>query len=289
MAGATHLTGAGNGQILVRRAPVSLHSLNHMTDTQRAVALVTGASRGVGRGIAVALADAGMRVFASGRTIDGTALPAEIVRVACDHTDDEAVTRLFTRVDAECGRLDVLVARQVARGAGRRARRAHPEIAGVAWLATAGVAVVGDAIAIVVRSVAHLAARTMVAARRGLIVNISHWAAQKRIGNTIYGIAKAATDKLTRDTAIELRPHGVTVVSLYPGLVRTEAVLAAGVFDLSNSESPEFSGRAVAALADDPELLTLTGSTLVAAALAQRYGFTDTDGRSPRPLTLDDV
>jgi dehydrogenase/reductase SDR family member 1 len=85
-------------------------------------------------------------------------------------------------------------------------------------------------------------------------VNISHWASQKRIGNTVYGIAKAATDKLTTDTAIELRPHGVTVVSLYPGLVRTEAVLAAGVFDLSNSESPEFSGRAVAALAADPDL-----------------------------------
>src|SRR5438105_14688992 len=109
MAGAAHLTAAGNGQILAGRATGSLHSLNHMTDTQRAVALVTGASRGVGRGIAVALADAGMRVFASGRTIDGTVLPAEIVRVACDHTDDEAVARLFTRVDAECGRLDVLV------------------------------------------------------------------------------------------------------------------------------------------------------------------------------------
>ena len=77
----------------------------------------------------------------------------------------------------------------------------------------------------------QLAARMMVPARRGLIVNISHWAAQKRIGNTICGIAKAATDKLTSDTAVELRPHGVTVVSLYPGLVRTEAVLSAKIFD----------------------------------------------------------
>src|SRR2546423_14738763 len=109
MAGAADLTAAGERQILVGRAPFSHHSLNHMTDTQRAVALVTGASRGVGRGIAVALADAGMRVFASGRTIDGTALPVEIGRVACDHTDDEAVARLFTQVDAERGRLDVLV------------------------------------------------------------------------------------------------------------------------------------------------------------------------------------
>jgi NAD(P)-dependent dehydrogenase (short-subunit alcohol dehydrogenase family) len=129
----------------------------------------------------------------------------------------------------------------------------------------------------------------MVARGHGLIVNISHWAAQKRIGNTLYGIAKAATDKLTNDTAIELRPHGVAVVSLYPGLVRTEAVLGAGVFDLSNSESPEFIGRAVHGLFTDPDLLSLSGKTLVAADLSRRYGFTDIDGKSPRPLTLGDV
>src|SRR5262249_56558609 len=99
------------------------------------------------------------------------------------------------------------------------------------------------------------AARLMVPARRGLIVNVSSWAAQKYIASTLYGLAKAATDKMATDMAHELRPHGVTVVSLYPGLVRTEAVLAAGVFDLSNSESPEFIGRAVAALAGDPDPL----------------------------------
>jgi NAD(P)-dependent dehydrogenase (short-subunit alcohol dehydrogenase family) len=94
---------------------------------------------------------------------------------------------------------------------------------------------------------------------------------------------------MTADMAHELQSHGVTVVSLYPGLVRTEAVLAAGVFDLSNSESPEFIGRAVASLAGDPGALRRTGSVLVAAALAEEYGFTDVDGRQPRPLTLADV
>src|SRR5262249_21488044 len=133
------------------------------------------------------------------------------------------------------------------------------------------------------------AARTMVQARRGLIVHISAWAAQKHIANTLYGMSKAATDKMTADMGHELKAHGVTVVSLYPGLVRTEAVLAAGVFDLSNSESPEFIGRAVAALANDPEVLRRSGSVLVAAALAKEYGFTDIDGRQPRPLTLADV
>src|SRR5262249_8348249 len=95
------------------------------------------------------------------------------------------------------------------------------------------------------------AARIMIPRHHRLIVNISFWPAQKYIGNVIYGVAKAATDKLTRDMAHELRPHGVTAVSLYPGLVRTEAVLAAaqgGWLDLSNSESPEFIGRVIAGL-----------------------------------------
>jgi dehydrogenase/reductase SDR family protein 1 len=135
----------------------------------------------------------------------------------------------------------------------------------------------------------QLAARRMVPARRGLIVNLSSWAAQTYIGNVLYGVAKAATDKLTADMAHELRRHGVTAVSLYPGLVRTEAVLAARVFDLSNSESPQFIGRAVAALAGDPEVLRWSGQVVVAAALAREYGFTDLDGRQPRPLTLADV
>jgi NAD(P)-dependent dehydrogenase (short-subunit alcohol dehydrogenase family) len=133
------------------------------------------------------------------------------------------------------------------------------------------------------------AARLMVPARRGLIVNISFWAAQKFLGNTIYGIAKAATDKMTSDMAHELKPHGVTAVSLYPGLVRTELVLAAKVFDLSNSESPEFIGRVIAALAADPDVSRRSGAVLIAAALAEEYDITDIDGQRPRPLTLADV
>ena len=136
----------------------------------------------------------------------------------------------------------------------------------------------------------QLAAPAMVANRRGLIVNISFWAAQKHIANVAYGVSKAATDKMTADMAAELRPYGVTVVSLYPGLVRTEKVMeAAAWLDLSNSESPEFVGRAVAALAADPQVSRHTGSVLVAAQLAQEYGFSDVDGKSPRPLTLADV
>ena len=135
----------------------------------------------------------------------------------------------------------------------------------------------------------QFAAERMVHARRGLIVHISSWAAQKYIGNVIYGVAKAATDKIAADMAHELAPHGVTVVSLYPGLVRTEAVVAAGVFDLRNSESPEFIGRAVVALATDSNCVRWTGQVVVAASLAREYGFTDIDGSQPRPLTLADM
>jgi NAD(P)-dependent dehydrogenase (short-subunit alcohol dehydrogenase family) len=115
------------------------------------------------------------------------------------------------------------------------------------------------------------AARRMVPAQRGLIVHVSSWAAQKYGGNVVYGMANAATDRMAADMAHQLRAHGVTVVSLDPGLVRTEAVLAAGVFDLSSSESPEFIGRAVAALAGDRDVLRRSGSVLVAAALAEEY------------------
>lgn len=136
----------------------------------------------------------------------------------------------------------------------------------------------------------QLAAPAMIGQRRGLIVNISFWAAQKYIGNVAYGVSKAATDKMTADMAAELKPHGVTVVSLYPGLVRTEKVMeAAQWLDLSNSESPEFIGRAAAALAQDPDVLRYTGKVLVAAEVAREYGFADIDGKSPRPLTLGDV
>jgi len=91
-------------------------------------------------------------------------------------------------------------------------------------------------------------------------VSISFWSAQKHIGNVAYGVSKAATDKMTADMATELPSHGVTVVSLYPGLVRTEKVMqAAGWLDLSNSESPEFIGRAVSTLAADSDVIRHTG------------------------------
>jgi len=256
------------------------------------VAVVTGASRGVGRGVALALAGAGAIVYATGRTVSEETFADSwrIISVPCDHTNDGETASVFRRVAEEGERLDVLV--NSAWGGYERmtedGRFTWPlpfwEQPVWRWDAMFDAGVRAAYVAS-----AH-AARLMVARREGLIVNISFWAAQKYVGNVAYGVAKAATDKLTADAAHELREHGVACVSLYPGLVRTEKVMeAAAYLDLSNSESPEFVGRAVAALAADANVMGKSGRVLVAAELAREYGFTDVDGSSPRPLTLEEV
>ncbi|MDH5315528.1 MAG: SDR family NAD(P)-dependent oxidoreductase [Gemmatimonadota bacterium] len=260
-----------------------------MTDVPGQVALVTGASRGVGRGVASALAEAGATVYATGRRIAGTSFVGEVHRLPCDHTDDAAVSRVVDRIRDDQGRLDILV-NSAWGGYENMVEDGQFTWPAPFWeqplwrwdaMMTAGVRASFVA--------SQYAARLMVPAGRGLIVHLSYWAARKYIGNMLYGVAKAATDKMAADMSVDLAPHGVTVVSLYPGLVRTEAVLAAGVFDLSNSESPEYIGRAVAALATDPKAIRWAGQVVVAAALGQEYGFTDVDGQRPRPLSLNEA
>jgi NAD(P)-dependent dehydrogenase (short-subunit alcohol dehydrogenase family) len=256
-------------------------------------ALVTGASRGVGRGAAIALSDAGFTVYATGRSIAAASLPSSIVRLPCDHRDDAQTATAFAQIASAGAGLDVLV--NSAWGGYERMVDANGRFTWTVpfWeqpLERWTLMLDSGVRAAYVCSAE--AARVMVPAKRGLIVNVSFWAAQKFVGNTIYGIAKAATDKLTHDTAHELKPHGVTVVSLYPGLVRTESVLAAasqGWLDLSNSESPEFSGRIVAGLFKDPELHARSGQVLIGAAVARELGVIDVDGRAPAPLSLEGV
>jgi len=255
------------------------------------MAVVTGATRGVGRGIAQELAQNGARVFVTGRSVDDNASVAErIMGIRCDHRVDAEVQAAFQRIAGEANTIDILVNNVWGGYEGMIENGvftwSKPFWEQPLWrwdaMFSAGVRASYYA--------SQLAAPSMIAQRRGLIVNISFWAAQKHIGNVPYGVSKAATDKMTADMAAELKPHGVAVVSLYPGLVRTEKVMeAAKWLDMSNSESPEFIGRAVAALAADPDVLRYTGKVLVAAAIAHEYGITDIDGKTPRPLTLADV
>ncbi len=252
--------------------------------------LVTGASRGIGRGVAQVLADAGAAVYATGRTIADAVLPASVIRITCDHTDDEQVARVFERLTAETPGLDLLVngvwggyAQMMENG-----QFTWPlpfwEQPLWRWNAMMDAGVRAGYVA------SHHAARLMVPNRSGLIVHLSHWAAQKHQSNVAYGVSKAATDKMAAHMAHDLRAHGVTSLALYPGLVRTESVMQfAAYLDLSNSESPEFTGRVIAALAADPDVARFSGQWLVVAALAAGYGITDIDGRQPRALKLDEV
>ncbi len=277
-----------------------------MKALQGKVALVTGASRGVGKGIALGLGEAGAIVYITGRTVQdgGSAakLPGTIYQTAnevtnlggkgiaaqCDHRNDNEVQAVFERIQSEQNRLDILVNNvwggyeHYTDGTEFWKEKGFWNMPLARWdtMFQAGVR------AHYVASV--FATPIMIAQKSGLIVNISFFAAQRNDRGVAYSVAKAASDRMAASMAYELREHSITAVSLYPGLVRTESVLKAD-FDLSNSESPQFIGRAVAALAADQQIIHKSGQVLVAAALAQEYGFTDVDGRQPRPITVDEA
>ena len=271
-----------------------------MARLSQKVALVTGASRGVGKGIALGLGEAGATVYVTGRTEqEGTGavpLPGTIhqtaleinqiggqgVAVRCDHRNDADVEAVFARIAHEQGRLDLLVNNvwggyeHFNDGTEFWKESGFWNVPLARWDAMFQAGVRAHYVASV------FAAPVMIAQKSGLIVNISFSAARKDDQGVAYGVAKAASDRMAACMAHELRPYNVAAIALYPGLVRTEAVLAAqDYFDLSNSESPMFIGRAVAALAADERILRKSGQVLVAATVAQEYGFTDIDGTQP--------
>jgi NAD(P)-dependent dehydrogenase (short-subunit alcohol dehydrogenase family) len=125
--------------------------------------------------------------------------------------------------------------------------------------------------------------------RPGLIASTVAWAFGRPLGNAVYDVAKASLVRLAYVMAEELRPHRVAAVAIAPGFMRTERVMAAHAahpFDLSVTESPEYLGRAVAALAGDPDVMRRTGEAVTAGDLARDYGFTDVDGRQPEAFRL---
>lgn len=266
------------------------------------VAVVTGASRGAGRGIALALGATGATVYVTGRTrhegdaplpgtVEATAAAVTAaggrgIAVFCDHADDSDTRCLFERVGDEQGRLDILV---------NNATLIHDALTDVGPFWEKPLELV-DILDVGLRShytASWFAAPLLLANGEGLIVNTSSFGGRIYMHGPAYGAGKAAVDKMAHDMAVDFRPHRVAVLSLWLGLLATERTLRvfaaepekyAGLRDAT--ESPEFTGRVIDALARDPALMDKSGQVWIGAELARQYGVRDTDGRQPQSPRL---
>lgn len=255
-----------------------------MADLKGRIAVVTGASRGVGRGIAEGLAEAGATIYLTGRsrssveppepdTLEATAaevaaLGGRAIPVAVDHGDDEAVAALFRRIEAESGRLDLLVNNAYPRPDPDSRLGRFWEAPVSLWDEQAMVGLRGYYVA------AALAARLMVEQGSGLIVNVSSAGGDGYSLNTVYGVSKAGTDRMAKDMALELEAHGVAAVALVPGPVRRDSVRAAHPAGLP-LQTPRYVGRSVAALAMDPDIMEKSGGRYRVDELVREYRFTE--------------
>ncbi|MEH6593781.1 MAG: SDR family NAD(P)-dependent oxidoreductase [Halioglobus sp.] len=261
------------------------------------VVVVTGASRGAGRGIALALGASGATVYVTGRTrVEGEApLPGTVQATAdavtaaggvgiahyCDHGNDDEVKALFDRVEAEQGRLDILVNNATCLPDALTQK-------GPFWKKPLELT---DLWNVGMRShytASWFAAPLLLKSDKGLVVNTSSFGGRIYMHGPAYGAGKAATDKMAHDMAVDFRPYNVAVISIWMGLLLTERTQA--VFDAepemyadlaATAEHPEFTGRVIVALSDDPALMEKTGKVLIGAELGEEYGVTDVNGKQP--------
>ena len=252
------------------------------------VAVVTGASRGAGRGIARALGTAGWRVYLTGRTDElqtaaraVTAAGGEGIAVQTDHADDASVAALFARVSDDNGHLDLLVNNAAAISDALT----NPAPFWEKPLSLADVLDVGLRSAYVA---SWYAARLLLRAERGLIAFTSSPGSVCYMHGPAYGAQKAGVDKMAADMAVDFGGTDVTTVSIWMGILLTERLQhafgdnAKALADFAeHAETPQFTGRLIDALHRDPELAALNGHTVIAAELAARYGLTDEGGRRP--------
>jgi len=272
------------------------------------VAIVTGASRGAGRGIALALGEAGAIVYVTGRSVRGKAttesLPGTIedtaeavtlrggrgIPIRCDHTVDSDVEALFARVKHMQGRLDLLVNNAWGGYEQHDFRTFGAPFHEQPLRHWDGMFTSGVRAAMVA---SRLAIPLMLPQMNGIIFNITAWDRDKFMVNVFYDVAKNAINRLTWGIARELKPHNIAAIALAPGFMRTERV--AGAFEavgkkdyLNFTESPEYVGRAVVAVASDPNLMQKSGRVFAVGDLAEEYGFTDTDGKRIAAFRMPD-
>ena len=270
------------------------------------VAVVTGASRGIGRGIALALGDEGATVYVTGRTVTpgSYSLPGTVgetaaqvddrggkgIAVQVDHANDDQVAALFEQVRREQGRLDILVNNAFSLPEDLTEPRPFWEKPLSNW----------EMVDVGVRSnfvAAWHAAQMMVPRKEGLIVAISGYVGVTYTYGVVFGTCKSAVDRMARDMAVELKPHHVASLSMWCGLTFTERahrnlnrnpeMKKQTVTNPLVGSTVEFPGRVIAALAQDRDVMRRSGGTFIGVELANEYGVTDIDGKVPPSLRAE--
>ena len=276
---------------------------------QGKIALVTGATRGIGKGIAIGLGESGATVYITGRTLEPTndSLGGSLqetqtavieaggvcIPIQVNHGDDQQICRLFERIEREQnGQLDILVnnvyagVQSIREAYGKTFWELEPSF----WDATNNVGLRGHYVASI------YAARMMTKRKQGIIFTISSWGGMSYIFNVPYGVGKSACDRLAADMAKELKQYNVTSLAIYPGIVGTEQITNfakeqssengnSSLFaDGYNWETPLFTGRAIARLATDANIIKYTGKIQIVAEVAKKYGIVDQNGN--RPVSL---